>query len=200
MSLSSSGFAVPKKHFRGHFDLKICVESSGSDYPLARRRIPAQAGQCTVTIVAVEKPLSTHSVCVCVCVCVCARVTCYPACRAHAPYYCHLWFVWQYHYFSYRLLNGTIYRKNLLNIKCVFIFSPQVLFEMFLILRRIQRAITINVHRYSYTVPVIVVRFNQLEFSRLIFGKSSDIKFHENPSSGSRVCGQKNGQAGLSNL
>jgi len=89
--------------------------------------------------------------------------TCYPACRAHAPYYCHLWFVWQYHYFSYCLLNGTVYGKKVLNIKCVFIFSPQVLFEIFLILRRIERDITINVHRYSYIVPVVVVvvvRFN----------------------------------------
>jgi hypothetical protein len=91
---------------------------------------------------------------------VCVCVTCYPACIAHAPCYCHLWFVWQYHYFSYRLLNGTIYGKSLLNIKCVFIFSPQVLFEIFLILRGIQRAITINVHRYSKIVPFIVVRFN----------------------------------------
>ena len=42
----------------------------------------------------------------------------------------------------------------------------------------------------------------QLEFSRLIFGKSLNIKFHENPSSGSRVvtCGQKNGQADMTNL
>jgi len=64
VSLSSSGSAVPKKHFRGHFDLKIGLESSGSDYPLAQRRIPAQDGQCTVTIVAVEKPLSiTYSLC-----------------------------------------------------------------------------------------------------------------------------------------
>jgi len=36
----------------------------------------------------------------------------------------------------------------------------------------------------------------QLDFSLLIFGESSYIKFHENSSSGSRVvtCGQKNGQ------
>jgi len=42
----------------------------------------------------------------------------------------------------------------------------------------------------------------QLEFSRLIFGKSSNIKFHENPSSWSRIvtCGQKNGQADMTNL
>ena len=36
----------------------------------------------------------------------------------------------------------------------------------------------------------------KLEFSRQIFEKVSNIKFHQNPSSGSRVvpCGQKDGQ------
>jgi len=46
--------------------------------------------------------------------------------------------------------------KKLLNMKCVFIFSPQLLFEIFLILR-IPLDITINAHWYSFIVPVIVV-------------------------------------------
>ena len=39
-----------------------------------------------------------------------------------------------------------------------------------------------------YSCPILT----KLEFSRQIFEKSSNIKFHENPSSGSRVvpCGQ----------
>jgi hypothetical protein len=45
--------------------------------------------------------------------------------------------------------------KKLLNIKCVFWFS----LETFLMLRRIQRDIIINVHRYSCKVPVILVKF-----------------------------------------
>jgi hypothetical protein len=41
----------------------------------------------------------------------------------------------------------------------VFWFSLQLLSKTFLILRRIQRVIITNVHRYSCKVPVILVRF-----------------------------------------
>jgi len=43
--------------------------------------------------------------------------------------------------------------------------------------------------------------FLKPEFSRPIFGKYSDIKFHENPSSGSRVVsyGQMDGQTDMTN-
>jgi hypothetical protein len=37
-----------------------------------------------------------------------------------AVLYCHLWPVWQHHVFSHYFINGTIFGKNLLNIKCVF--------------------------------------------------------------------------------
>ena len=42
----------------------------------------------------------------------------------------------------------------------------------------------------------------KLEFSRQIFEKSSDIKFDENPSSGSRVvpCGQTDGRTDMTKL
>jgi len=41
-----------------------------------------------------------------------------------------------------------------------------------------------------------------LEFSRQIFEKSSNAKFHENPSSGSRVvpCGQTDGRTDMTKL
>ena len=43
-------------------------------------------------------------------------------------------------------------------------------------------------HRFSCIVPVILDRFLvKLEFSRQIYEKYTGIKFHENPSSGSRV-------------
>jgi hypothetical protein len=78
--------------------------------------------------------------------------------------------------------------KKLLNIKCVFLFSVQLLSVTFLILRRIQPDIIINVHRSSCEVPVIVVRFySNLNFLDRFFDKYSNIKFHENPFSGSRV-------------
>jgi len=49
-------------------------------------------------------------------------------------------------------------KKKLSNITYVLIFQ-QLLFESFLILRRIKRDSTINVHRSSCKVPVILVRF-----------------------------------------
>jgi hypothetical protein len=105
---------------------------------------------------------------------------------------CHLWSVWLYRIFPHYLTNGTILGKYLLNIKCVFWFSLQLLSETFLILRRIQRDMVINVHRSSCKVPLFLSDFNVLEFSRQIFKKCSNIKLHENPSSVSRVvpCGQ----------
>jgi len=62
------------------------------------------------------------------------------------------------------------FRKRLLNIKSVLWFSPQRLSETFLILRRIQRCIIINVRRSSCKVPIILVYvLIRLEFSRHIF-------------------------------
>ena len=50
-------------------------------------------------------------------------------------------------------------KKKLLNIKCVFCFSAQILSETFLITRKFQRDIVINVKTSSRKVPVILVRF-----------------------------------------
>jgi hypothetical protein len=61
----------------------------------------------------------------------------YLAYNGHAPY-CHLWPVRLYHVFPHCLLNSTICRIKLLNIK-VFCFSVRLLCETFLILRRIKR-------------------------------------------------------------
>ena len=78
-------------------------------------------------------------------------------------------------------------KKKLFDIKCVLWFSLQLLSETFLFLRRIQRDMIKNVKRPSCTVPVILVSLSRnLEFSRQIF-EYSNIKFHENPSSGSRA-------------
>jgi hypothetical protein len=62
-------------------------------------------------------------------------------------------------YFSTLSQKLMIFGKILWNIKCVFPFSLQLLSETFLILRRTQRDIIINVHRFSRKVPVILVRF-----------------------------------------
>jgi hypothetical protein len=83
-------------------------------------------------------------------------------------------------YFSTLSIKRHDFRKKLLNIKCMFRVS-QGLFEIFFILRKNQRDMIENVYRYSG--PILMKH----EFSRHIFQKSSNIKFHENPSSGSRV-------------
>jgi hypothetical protein len=113
---------------------------------------------------------------------------------ACAVLYNYLWPVWLYHIFPHYLINGTIFGKLLLNIKCVFWFSVQLLSETFLILRRIQRDIIINVHRSLCKLPLLLSDFNETWIFSTDFRKkkSSNIKFYENPSIVSRVvpCGR----------
>ena len=86
----------------------------------------------------------------------CACSLTYPACNAHVLY-C-LPPLWLHHIFGQYLINGTIFGK-IMNIKCAFWFSLQILFETFLILRRVQRDINIYVNTSSCKVPVIFVGF-----------------------------------------
>jgi hypothetical protein len=51
--------------------------------------------------------------------------------------------------YRHYLINGTIFRKKLLNIKYMFGFSLRLLFETFLIMTGIQRDIVINVFMQS---------------------------------------------------
>jgi hypothetical protein len=59
----------------------------------------------------------------------------------------------------------------------------------FLILRRIEIALFVNVQRSSCKMSIILVRFESLKlgFSRQNLEKSPNMKFHENLSSGIRV-------------
>ena len=57
-------------------------------------------------------------------------------------------------FFPHYLINGTIFRG-----KNDFYFSLQLLFEIFLSLRRVQQVIITNIHWCSRKVPVILVRF-----------------------------------------
>jgi len=77
----------------------------------------------------------------------------------------------------------------------VFSSSLQYSCETFLIPRRIQRDTAINVHKSLRTGIVILVRKLNNIF-RQIFEKYFNMKFHENPGSGTRVasCGRPDGQ------
>jgi len=62
-----------------------------------------------------------------------------------------------YNTFPHYLINGTTFGKKLLNTKCVFWFSPQLLSEIFPILRT-ERYMATNVYWSSRNVPIIFVR------------------------------------------
>ena len=90
----------------------------------------------------------------------------------------HLWPLWLHHIFPHSHKRRD-FRKKFLEIKCVFRFSLQLLSKTFLILRRIRRDIAINVETSSHTVS----DFNDIWiFSTDIRNKSSNVKFHQNPS------------------
>ena len=107
------------------------------------RRYNVTTRRVLPTIAAVEKPWVLHKLIVCIC-----SLT-YPACNAHAPY-CHLWSAPLYNIFPHYVKKRKDFRKRkLLNTKCVFWFSLQLLPETFLILSRIERdmiKICISIH------------------------------------------------------
>jgi hypothetical protein len=106
---------------------------------------------------------------------------------ACAVLFCHMWPVPLYSIFPRCVVNGTILGRNLLNVKCVFLFSIQLLSNIFRILRRIQRDIT-NVKTSSCEVFFIICKIlMKFGFCREILEKSSNIKLPENPPSESRV-------------
>jgi hypothetical protein len=69
---------------------------------------------------------------------------------------------------------------------CVLIFS-KTLAEIFLILRRIQRDIIINICRYSCKLPITLASFNQTWIFREISEKYLNTKFHENSPVGAEL-------------
>ena len=102
----------------------------------------------------------------------------YPACNAHAPD-CHLQPLWLHHIFRHYVIYGTILGNKLLNIKCVFWFSIQFVFEIFLILRTHRNSV-INLNTSSCRVLVILIGFKwNFNFLDIFSKKSWNIKFHD---------------------
>ena len=92
-----------------------------------------------------------------------------------------------HHIFRHYLINGSIFGKKSLNIKCVFWFSLQLLFETLLILRIIQGDIVNNVKSLHVKHSLFLSDFNKTWILSTNFRKSLNNKFYTNPSSGSRV-------------
>ena len=106
-----------------------------------------------------------------------------------AVLYCHL-----YHIFPHYLINSTIFgKKKLFNIKCVFWFSLQVLYEKFLIPRRNERGIItdVNISVFTLSIRHPCQLLTKPGFSPQIT-KNPHIKFNANASSGNRAapCGR----------
>jgi hypothetical protein len=94
-------------------------------------------------------------------------------------------------------------KKKLLNIKCVFRFSVQILSETLLILSRNERnVITKYILFCTSSIRYFCSILIYLEFYRQIFEKSSSSKCHENRSSASRVvaCGRMGKLTGMTKL
>ena len=115
---------------------------------------------------------------------------------ACAILYCRLWPLWPQHIFPHYLINGKILGRTLLNAKCVFCFSLQILSETFLFLRWIQRNIITNTQPPSCKYQLFLSDMNQTwTYSTDVRKKTSTIKFHRNLSGSSRFdpCGLTDG-------
>jgi hypothetical protein len=102
------------------------------------------------------------------CACICSLR--YPACNAHAPY-CHLWPAPFYNIFPHYLINGTIFEKTFLDIKCVFWVSLH-LSETFLNLRRNERDMIKKMYFGLHVkYPLFLSVFNETWIFSAVFPK-----------------------------
>jgi hypothetical protein len=96
----------------------------------------------------------------------CMRIRAYslanPARNAYAPCDIICGSPCLHYIFRHYLINGAIFEKKLLNIKCAFIFSLQLLSKTFLILRRIKRNIVKNIETSSRKLSLFLSDFNKI--------------------------------------
>jgi hypothetical protein len=121
--------------------------------------------------------------------------------RACALLCCHLWHDRLYNIFPHYIINGTIFVKTLLNIKCVFQFSlpvRNVSHSKKNSPRYYQKYTYGFMHSTRYSCQILM----KLELSRQAFEKYSNTKFQENPSRGRRAvpCARTGGQTDRRNF
>jgi hypothetical protein len=124
----------------------------------------------------------------------CAFSLRYPTCNAHALY-CHLWPDPLYNILPHYLKNGTVLEKKItINKMCVLTFPTT--FDSNISHSMKWAIYTKNLYVGLHVkYPSFASDFNET-FSRQIFENCPDIKFHENPPSGSWVItfGRTDGQ------
>ena len=79
------------------------------------------------------------------------------------------------------------FRNKLFSTKCVFGLSLQFCLKPFFILRKTEWDMIKNMLVFMYSTGYSCQILVKLEFSRQIFEKYTNTKFHENPSCGNRV-------------
>jgi hypothetical protein len=89
------------------------------------------------------------------------------------------------HYFSTLSKNATIFEKEVIELKMYVMIVYN--FETFLILRIIGRDMIKMYIGFHVMNSLLMSYFNETCVSRQTFDKSSNIKFHENSSSATRV-------------
>jgi len=113
----------------------------------------------------------------------------YPVCKALVAYF-HLWPAWLYNIIPHCLINGRISEKVIehkMCFDCLYNFCLKH-FSFLEELNEIWSKMCISLH---LMYPLFLTEFNELEFYWKILEKYSNLIFHENPSTGSRVvpCG-----------
>ena len=79
--------------------------------------------------------------------------------------------LWLHRIFRHFLINGTNFEKMLRSVKCVFYFYLQLIFGIFLILKRIQRDIIINMKSLNVKYLLFLSHFNETNFLDIISKK-----------------------------